>query len=117
MKPNDGQVPAQLADLQRRFEHWRSTRTRLGRIPEPLWDSAVRLPSSVAIAFSFLAVIWVTVGLLLNRFMPSDRKDDFTFLQIDVGQMPAGIYKLVVTAVDIGTGQRAERDVLFRVIE
>lgn len=55
MKPNDGQVPAQLADLQRRFEHWRSTRTRLGRIPEPLWDSAVRLPSSVAIAFSFLA--------------------------------------------------------------
>ena len=46
-----------------------------------------------------------------------ERKDDFTFLQIDVGQMPAGIYKLVVTAVDIGTGQRAERDVLFRVIE
>ena len=34
-------------------------------------------PKAFAIAFSFLAVIWVTVGLLLNRFMPSDRKDDF----------------------------------------
>ena len=37
------ELPARLVSLRRRFEDWRRTRTVRSRIPEPLWDSAVKL--------------------------------------------------------------------------
>lgn len=45
-----------------------------------------------------------------------DRRDDFTYLQIDVGQMPAGVYKLTVAVKDARTGQTVARETLFRVV-
>jgi hypothetical protein len=36
-------LPARLVSLRGRFENWRRTRTVRSRIPEPLWDSAVKL--------------------------------------------------------------------------
>jgi len=36
-------LPARLVSLRRRFEEWRRTRKVRSRIPEPLWDSAVKL--------------------------------------------------------------------------
>ena len=45
------------------------------------------------------------------------QKHDFTFLQIDASSAPAGFHKLVVTVKDLYTGQIAERDVVFRVVE
>jgi len=36
-------IPARLEAGRRRFERWRRTRKGHGRIPEPLWTSAVRL--------------------------------------------------------------------------
>ncbi len=36
-------LPARLVSLRGRFEEWRRTRKVRSRIPEPLWDSAVRL--------------------------------------------------------------------------
>ena len=45
------------------------------------------------------------------------QKDDFTFLQIDATNAPAGFHKLIVTVKDLYTGQTAERDVVFRVVE
>lgn len=44
-------------------------------------------------------------------------KNDFTFLQIDATDAPAGFHKLIVTLKDLYTGQTAERDVVFRVVE
>ena len=46
-----------------------------------------------------------------------DREDDFTYLQIDIRHVPCGVHKLTVTARDVHTGQTAEREVLFRVVE
>ena len=46
-----------------------------------------------------------------------NQKDDFTFLQIDATHAPAGFHKLIVTVKDLYTGQIAERDVVFRVVE
>ena len=46
-----------------------------------------------------------------------DREDDFTYLQIDVAQVPVGVHKLTVTVRDVKTGQADERDVLFRAVE
>lgn len=46
-----------------------------------------------------------------------DRRDNFAYLQIDVGQMPGGVYRLTVTVRDVGTGRSAEREALFRVVE
>ena len=46
-----------------------------------------------------------------------DREDDFTYLQIDVAQVPVGVHKLTVSVRDVRTEQTAERDILFRVIE
>ncbi len=46
-----------------------------------------------------------------------NQKDDFTFLQIDARNAPAGFHKLIVTVKDLYTGQTAERDVVFRVVE
>lgn len=46
-----------------------------------------------------------------------NQKDDFTFLQIDANNAPAGFHKLIVTLKDLYTGRTAERDVVFRVVE
>lgn len=37
------ELPARLVSLRGRFEEWRRTRAVRCRIPEPLWDSAVKL--------------------------------------------------------------------------
>ncbi len=46
-----------------------------------------------------------------------NQEDDFTFLQIDATNAPDGFHKLIVTLKDLYTGQIAERDVVFRVVE
>lgn len=46
-----------------------------------------------------------------------NQANDFTFLQIDATNTPAGFHKLIVTLKDLYTGQIAERDVVFRVVE
>ena len=46
-----------------------------------------------------------------------DRENDFTYLQIDIARTSVGIHKLTVTVRDMKTGQTAEREVLFRVVE
>ena len=46
-----------------------------------------------------------------------DRRDDLTYLEIDVTEVPVGVHKLTVTTRDALTGQTAERSVLFRVVE
>ena len=46
-----------------------------------------------------------------------NREDDFTYLQIDVNQVPEGIYQLTVLAKDKQTEQTDRKYVYFRVIE
>lgn len=36
-------VPARLAEMVQRFEHWRASRARRGRIPAVLWEAAEAL--------------------------------------------------------------------------
>jgi hypothetical protein len=46
MKPRDGifeDSPPAVKRLRSRIEHWRKTRRKRCRMPEPLWASAVRL--------------------------------------------------------------------------
>lgn len=42
-------LPARLQGVRRRFEHWRRTRKVRTRIPEPLWDSAVKVAATYGI--------------------------------------------------------------------
>ena len=46
-----------------------------------------------------------------------DREDDFTYLQIDLSHVPAGVHRLSVRVRDLHNGQEVSRDALFRVIE
>ena len=46
-----------------------------------------------------------------------NREDDFTYLQIDVNQVPEGIYQLTVLAKDKRTDQTDRKYVYFRVVE
>ena len=46
-----------------------------------------------------------------------NRADDFTYLQIDVGRLPVGVYRLTVVVRDVRTEGVAERTALFRVAE
>ena len=46
-----------------------------------------------------------------------NREDDFTYLQIDVNQVPEGIYQLTVLAKDKRTDQTDRKHVYFRVVE
>ena len=46
-----------------------------------------------------------------------DRTDDFTYLQVDVRELPAGVYKLTVSTTDLLSRGQDKRDVLFRVID
>ena len=68
-------------------------------------------------------------GLKINRSKDGDltrtvtanyegnRGDDFTYLQIDVNQVPAGIYQLTVLAKDKRTEQTDRKYVYFRIVE
>lgn len=42
-------LPAQLEAGRRRFERWRRTREGRSRIPDPLWNSAVKLSATYGI--------------------------------------------------------------------
>ena len=42
-------LPARLEAARRRFEHWRLTREHRSRIPDPLWNSAVKLSATYGI--------------------------------------------------------------------
>ena len=46
-----------------------------------------------------------------------DREDDFTYLQIDLSHVPAGVHRLSVTVKDMHNDQVVSRHALFRVIE
>ena len=46
-----------------------------------------------------------------------DREDDFTYLQIDLSHVPAGVHRLSVSVRDVHNDQVVSRDTLFRVIE
>ena len=46
-----------------------------------------------------------------------NREDEFTYLQIDVNQVPEGIYQLTVLAKDKRTDQTDRKYVYFRIIE
>ena len=46
-----------------------------------------------------------------------NREDDFTYLQIDLSHVPAGVHLLSVRLKDMNTGQEASREALFRVID
>ena len=46
-----------------------------------------------------------------------NRENDFTYLQIDVNQVPTGIYQLTVLAKDKRTDQTDRKYVYFRVVE
>ena len=46
-----------------------------------------------------------------------NREDDFTYLQIDVNQVPEGIYQLTVLAKDKRTDQTDRKYVYFRIVE
>ncbi|MCY3764685.1 MAG: GWxTD domain-containing protein [Gemmatimonadetes bacterium] len=46
-----------------------------------------------------------------------DREDDFTYLQIDLSHVPAGVHRLSVTVKDMHTDQVASRDEWIRVID
>lgn len=45
------------------------------------------------------------------------REDDFTYLQIDLSHVPAGVHLLSVRIRDVHNDEAVSRDVLFRVIE
>ena len=46
-----------------------------------------------------------------------DREDDFTYLQIDLSHVPAGVHRLSVRVRDVHNDQVVSRHALFRVIE
>ena len=68
-------------------------------------------------------------GLKINRSKDGDltrtvtanyegnREDDFTYLQIDVNQVPEGIYQLTVLAQDKQTEQTDRKYVYFRIVK
>lgn len=55
-------------------------------------------------------------GMVISSEYSGDKKDDFTFLEIDLADMPMGIDKLTVTVTDAQNNQQVNRSELFRVI-
>ena len=53
----------------------------------------------------------------ITALYEGDREDDFTYLQIDLSHVPAGVHRLSVRVKDMHTGQMATREEMFRVIE
>ena len=46
-----------------------------------------------------------------------NQTDDFTYLSIDVAQVPEGVHRLTATIKDVLTGEVVEEQVLFKIVE
>lgn len=56
-------------------------------------------------------------GTTITAQYEGENKNDFTYLQIDVSQVPPGVHQLTVSVRDLRTKQKSQRDLLFRVTQ
>jgi GWxTD domain-containing protein len=59
----------------------------------------------------------VEMATAITAEYEGDRRDDFTYLQFNVSQLPKGIHKLTVTITDQFANTMVEGHTLFRVVE
>lgn len=62
-----------LDEVKCRFEHWRKTRSKKGRIPEELWDAAVNLAETCSIN-QIAKTLHLSYGSLRDRIHLSNLK-------------------------------------------
>jgi len=73
--------------------------------------------SQLSEEFSKLAKNGIDITRSISAEYEGRSENDFTFLQIDVAQVPVGFYQLVVVIRDLQTGESLRRKTLFRVIQ
>ena len=61
------------------------------------------------------AVIGSPFGTGISSRYEGSKPDDFTFLEIDVSQVPLGIYKLTARVTDVLSQEAVEKEVVFRI--
>lgn len=83
------ELPARLVSLRRRFEDWRRTRKVRSRIPEPLWDSAVKLAdryglhrTAKALRVNYYALKERLEGVTASGVRDVPEGDGATFLEL-----------------------------------
>ena len=96
MKPRDGifeDSPAAVKRLRSRIEHWRKTRKKRCRMPEPLWASAVRLakkhgiyPISRALRVNYMQLKRRVEGEA-KRMPRSKSSSPPVFVELDAGPL------------------------------
>lgn len=75
MRGKEDRIPQRLEEIRRRFEHWRSTRARLGRIPEELWEEAVSCATRYGV-HRCASVLGLEYNRLKRRLaLSGDRRD------------------------------------------
>jgi len=82
-------IPAELQELQRRFEQWRETRQPRTRIPEPLWAAAVKMAQQHGLhrTVRTLALDYYALKKRMEAPAASDRRaDDETANSRDAGE-------------------------------
>jgi len=67
--------------------------------------------------FSKLAQNGVGIARAITAEYEGNTEHDFTFLQIDVAQVPVGIHQLILTIKDLQNQKSVRKKTLFRVIE
>lgn len=100
-------LPHQLESLRRRFEAWRKTRKKPGRIPQKLWDSAARLARShgpgrvaQALRLDYYDLKRRTLVSESARATPAEP----TFVQIEAGG--SSWEENCLVEIENGTGQK-----------
>jgi len=106
----------QIEETQKRFEHWRATRTKRSPIPEELWASAVDLARAHGV-WPVVRVLKLNSAALKQRLEKTERTDSVVapaegtarFVELPTPQFfaPAAQPALVLTLCD-GAGTRLE---------
>jgi len=83
-----------MEKVKQKFENWRRSRAKLGRIPEDLWDAAVNLHKEYNIS-KICEVLGLQHSKLKSRILEANKKIDISpkYIQLDMNMHQQQAYQ------------------------
>jgi hypothetical protein len=104
-----------LDQVKDRFEHWRATRPKRGRIPEALWEAAVDLTRDYAISrvAKTLRLSYTDLKRRVHNKIPAeapavkaDAVADFIEIEMPISKEGSGLRRECIVEMEDGQGDR-----------
>lgn len=113
----DASATQSMVGSQKESEIWTERALQRGAAQSQYKVKYVLPKSRSSEALKEVAQKGVQMETVVTAEYEGRQRDDLTYLQVDISQVPAGIHKLSVQVQDRHTGYKVNQAVLFRVIE